>query len=88
MALQARNWKADVEAIRSVLMAEWDPIGCGVPEDEYDSYIPAIYRLMQACASIDDLAAYLQEVETKTMCLASRPDVNRRVSKLLLDLMK
>ena len=65
-------------------MAEWDPIGCGVPDDEYDSYIPAIYQLMQLPASVERLADYLQEVETKSMGLTARSDVNRRVATLLL----
>jgi hypothetical protein len=87
-AMQRCDWKADVDAIRSLLMAEWDPIGCGVPDDEYDSYIPDIYRLMQARVSIDGLATHLQEIETQRMCLQARPEVNRRVAVRLLDLMQ
>jgi hypothetical protein len=40
MTKEPRDWKADVDAIRRVLMPEWDPIGCGAPDDEYDSYFP------------------------------------------------
>src|SRR5262249_21222601 len=84
--MQRRDWKEDVDAIRSLLMAEWDPIGCGVPDDEYDSYIPVIYRLCQARVSIEDLAAHLEEIETQRMCLQPRPEVSRRVARMLLDL--
>jgi hypothetical protein len=70
------------------LSAERDPIGCGVPDDEYDGYIPVVYRLMQARVSVDELAAHLQEIETQSMGLRGRPAVNRRVAKMLLDLMQ
>ena len=85
--MTARDWKADVDAIRSILMSEWNPIGCGVPEDEYDSYIPAMYRLMQLRVSIEQLADLLQSFETQNMGLVARPEENRRVAKMLLDLM-
>jgi len=85
--MQPRDWKADVDAIRSTLMSEWDPIGCGVPDDEYDGYIPVIYRLMQARVGVEELASHLQEIETRRMGLRARPEVNRRVAKMLLDIM-
>ncbi len=86
--MQQRNWKADVDAIRSLLLAEWNLIGFYVPNDEYDSYIPAIYRLMQTRVSVEELAAHLQEIETQQICLQARPEVNRRVAIMLLDLMQ
>lgn len=85
--MEKRDWKSDVDAIRSLLMAEWDPIGCGVPDDEYDGYIPVIYLLMQQRVSIEELAAHLQEIETDRIGLRERPEVNGRVAKMLLDLM-
>ena len=88
MARQPRDWKADVNAVRTILMSEWDPIGCGVPDDEYDSYIPMIYRLMQARVRVEDLAAHLLKLETDTMCLPPRPEVDRCVAKRLLELME
>lgn len=88
MSKQHRDWKADVDAIRKVLMTEWDPIGCGVPDDEYDRYIPVIYRLMQGNASIIELAAHLEQLETQMMGLSANPESNRRVAKKLLDLIE
>ena len=88
MIMQPRDWKADVDAIRPILMSEWDPIGCGVPDDEYDGYIPMIYHFMQSRSTVDELASHLQDIETKKICLPARPDVNKRVAKLLLDLME
>jgi hypothetical protein len=70
MARRSHDWKADVDAIRRILMAEWDPIGCGVPDDEYDSYLPGIYRLIQARVGVEGLAAHLDKLETLSMGLA------------------
>ncbi len=87
MAKQHRDWRADVDAIRKILITEWDPIGCGVPDDEYDSYIPVIYRLMQGRAGVVGLASHLEELETQSMGLSANPERNQRVAKLLLELM-
>ena len=87
MTKKLRDWKTDVDAIRRILMSEWNPIGCRVPDDEYDGYIPQIYLLMQMQVTIDELAPHLQEIETQCMCLAERPDVNRHVAQSLLKMM-
>jgi hypothetical protein len=67
-------------------MSEWDPIGWGVPDDEYDSYIPTIYRFIQARVDIEKLASHLEKLETVSMGLRPRPEVNKRVARLLLAL--
>jgi hypothetical protein len=84
MAGQPPDWKADRDAIRRILLSEWGPIGCGVPEDEYDSYIPAISRLLRARVSVEQLASHLEELETRQMGLPARLEVNRRVAEILL----
>ena len=59
-------------AIRNILMSEWDPIGVNdTPEaaDEYDGYIGDIFELLAAHASSQEIAAYLQDVETERMGL-------------------
>jgi hypothetical protein len=78
MPKKPRNWKEDVDAIRKVLMSEWDPIGCGAPDDEYDGYIPVIYRLMQARVSVEELASHLTNIETESMGLSGGRAVERR----------
>jgi hypothetical protein len=81
MPKKSANWKADTDAIRHILHSEWDPIGCGVPHDEYDSYIPGIYRLLQECGDVRKLAAHLEKLETISMGLPSNSPRNRRVAK-------
>jgi hypothetical protein len=88
MSRRLRSWKEDVDAIRKVLMSEWDPIGFGhlLPADEYDSYIPMIYSAIQSRARVEDLAKHLEQIETERIGLPARPEVNRQVARSLLGL--
>lgn len=61
------------QAIRKVLMEHWDPIGVAdIPEaqDEYDSYVGPVYRLLVSGASDAELIDYLYATETETMGLS------------------
>src|SRR5262249_47565595 len=42
----SRDTKSEAKAIGTILRKDWDPIGAGVPEDEYESYIWPIYKLL------------------------------------------
>lgn len=42
-----RDIRANAAAVRAILHRDWDPIGCGVPEDEYDSYLWPVLKLLQ-----------------------------------------
>ncbi len=60
------------QTIRQVLMQDWDAIGvAGVPQaqDEYDSYVGPVYRLLASGASDSELIDYLYRTETETMGL-------------------
>lgn len=59
--------KAQAAAIRKILHQDWDPIGCGVPEDEYDSYLWPVLRLLQDGAARDDIADYLRTAARESM---------------------
>jgi hypothetical protein len=76
--MTSRDWKADVDAIRTILLTDWDPIGCGVPDDEYDSYIGGIYGLMQNGATAESLARHLNSIESESMGLAVNPKTTER----------
>jgi hypothetical protein len=88
MANKRRDWKADFNAIREILITEWGPVGCGVPEDEYDSYIPVIYRLLQGRAGVVGLASHLEELETHSMGLSANAERHRRVAEMVLRLIE
>jgi len=54
-------------AIKQILLQDWDPIGVNdVPEaqDEYDSYVWGVYSRLIRQASEQELFDYLWEMET------------------------
>jgi hypothetical protein len=55
-------------------MDEWDPIGVrGVPQarDEYDSYVAQIGERLRDGQSVDEIAAFLTDVEEVRMGLGA-----------------
>ena len=57
-----------------VLHYIWDPIGvAGAPgaRDEYESYLPQIFKLLRGGARGDEIAEYLVRIETESMGLAN-----------------
>ena len=61
--------------IRQVLLRDWDPIGVReIPEaqDEYDSYVGGVYRLLASHAQDDELVEHLYRIERETMGLGPR----------------
>jgi len=55
-----RDTKAEAKAINTILWKDWDPIGCGVPEDEYEGYVWPVYKLLIEGARREDVANYLR----------------------------
>jgi hypothetical protein len=69
------------------LLTEWDPIGCGVPDDEYDSYIPTIIRMIVDNCDAHPLAEHLFRLESESMGLTHADAARcRRVAECLLGL--
>jgi hypothetical protein len=50
--------------IDKILWENWNPIGCGVPKDEYQGYTPQIFQLKIQGADIYKIANKLYEFET------------------------
>ena len=51
--------------IRQLLLKEWDPIGIGdmpAAQDEYDSYIGGVYRLLASGATKHQVAEHLAKI--------------------------
>jgi hypothetical protein len=64
------------ESLRAVLLRDWDPIGIQDEpgaQDEYDSYVGGVYRLLASGASEEQIVEHLWQIETVTMGL-STPD--------------
>ena len=86
MAGASLQYRRVFQVIHDVLINEWDPIGVGgtpQAQDEYDSYIPVIYRLLADDSDLDTLARHLEEIETKAMGLRSGGDNNKRIARCL-----
>jgi hypothetical protein len=45
-----------------LLWAVWDPIGAGVPLDEYTSYTPIVWGLLHRGAAVEEVAALLTKI--------------------------
>jgi hypothetical protein len=60
------------EVVRKAVHHQWDPIGVAVFSEEmgeYDSYIPAIVKLVENGISRDQLFKFLWTMETESMGL-------------------
>ncbi len=79
---------AGFEAVRAILWRDWDPIGCGVPEDEYDAYVWPTLSLLQRGAPAHEIVAYLGETAAHTIgCPVPGKKTDMVVAKLMaLDL--
>jgi hypothetical protein len=84
-----RIWLTIQDEIRSVLNADWDPIGVvgdGI-DDEYDMYIGRIYSLLLGDASEQAIAKHLSSIEVDRMGLTGAPmDQLLKVAAKLLKL--
>jgi IS30 family transposase len=77
------------QKIHKALMNDWDPIGVyGIPEaqDEYDSYIPTIYKFLFSRKPAHELFDYLWWLETEHMGLTGDYQKTKDFAEKLLKL--
>lgn len=60
MSKPGRLVHTSFEQVQAILHADWDPIGCGVPLDEYDSFVWPVVKLLQASAPREEIERYLR----------------------------
>jgi len=53
--------------VQAILHRDWDPIGCGVPLDEYDSYAWPVLKLLRDAAPRAEIESYLRTVAVEAM---------------------
>jgi len=70
----SRDTKAETRAINSILWKDWDPIGCGVPEDEYESYVWPVYKLLIDGAPREAVTEYLRVTATAVIAVSVPQD--------------
>ena len=80
---RARSVRTSFERVQAILHAEWDPIGCGVPLDEYDSYAWPVLKLLQSDASRDAVENYLREAATAIMSPVPESRLRATVDQLI-----
>ncbi|MDB5623285.1 MAG: hypothetical protein JWR39_1848 [Devosia sp.] len=81
--------QSQLQSIRTLLLAEWDPIGVreeAAAQDEYDRYLPTILGLLQRHTSASVLAKYLGDVATMEMGLVGVEQRDRATAESLLRL--
>ena len=77
------------EAIKRVLLEEWDPIGVkGIPEanDEYDAYVPTIYKMLISRQSRTEIFDYLWWLATQHMGLTGDRQATEKFADRLLEI--
>ena len=77
------------DSIRQILYQHWDPIGVSglAPDDEYDSYITPVYRILAGSRSEEELIAFLSHTKGDTIAMpAESPQHFRPVARRLLEL--
>ncbi len=74
------------EIIKQALLKEWDPIGVGeIPEaqDEYDSYVSGVYKLLITRRPQHEIFDYLWTLETQHMGLTGDRQATERFAERL-----
>lgn len=82
----SRDTKAETRAINTILWRDWDPIGCGVPEDEYESYVWPVYKLLIDGAPRRAIEDYLRETADEVITVSVSENRLRAVVDKLLAL--
>ena len=75
--------------IKKALLNEWDPIGVvGIDEaqNEYDSYVPSIYKILISRNPKHELFDYLWWLETEHMGLTGDNQRTKKFTERLLEI--
>ncbi|MEP4548151.1 MAG: hypothetical protein ABJ000_18360 [Saccharospirillum sp.] len=74
--------------IDEILFYKWDPIGIsdgGWARDEYQSYLPRVFRMALEYRSPDKIAKYMTIVATQSMGLSEAKGHDLTIAKLILE---
>src|SRR5262249_47740022 len=66
------------------LLLEWDAIGAGVPDDEYDCMIWPLYELIRQRSSCDEIAAWVRDYRRDHFGLEDEGDSDVKLAERLL----
>jgi hypothetical protein len=78
------------DSIRQILLRDWRPIGCDVPSNEYDAYIPPIYQILVGSRSEQELCEFLFRTARDTIGVdvdtVEHFELGRPVARKLLEI--
>lgn len=80
-----------LHAIHNILLKEWDPLGIRrMPSmrDEYDDYLPNIFKLIRDNSSESEIFEYLWWIELKVLEKTGRKEHTLKIAKLLKEIEK
>ena len=75
--------------IDEVLFYKWDPIGISEgnwARDEYQSYLPQVFKLALENEKPEPIANYLSVVTTESMGLSEEKSHDLKIAKLILEI--
>ncbi len=67
-------------AVKYLFWTEWDPIGCGVPADEYDAYAIHAFGMLKQGEGVEAVAAYLKHIEDDWITLGTTAETRLAVA--------
>jgi hypothetical protein len=73
----------ELEALKSLFLHEWDPIGVSDVEgakDEYDAYALQVFTMLAGGADVSAIGDYLNWVVTSRMWLQGNPERDREIA--------
>lgn len=80
-----------LHAVHKILRKEWDPLGIKrnpTMRDEYDDYLPNIFKLIRQNSSATEIFEYLWWIEHKVLEKEGNKSHTLRVANLLKQLQK
>ncbi|ALU45863.1 hypothetical protein [Pseudoalteromonas rubra] len=80
------------KAIASILWHDWDPIGVNYGEDEwndeYDSYVPHVFKLVLEDKDVSNIAQYLSSSIKQNMSCSAPEQHNLKIAHKIVDAKK
>lgn len=89
MTFDRTHYRRALFVIHDIIIREWDPIGVHdepMAQDEYDSYIPVLYRLLVEGTDDERIASHLQHIRAD-MGLSSQRDHDLAIARRLREAM-
>ena len=81
------RYNALLPVVHRILLEQWDPLGVNEhpeAEDEYDSYIPGVIKLLLNGSTASAIAVHLGGIAVDIMGLASNSEHELKVAQALL----